>query len=349
MSDTVYTTPQRLLEEAAIEAQDDDYFDVDSEDDDTDEAYNIHDYTQDARRAYNNPNTLMRIGSLRSREHLQESYAISQALDTYRPERVANPLKNEMTARVFAHFVRVTAPTIALFDRRPKGQRSPVSGPPLSFSEQGLWTHAMPMAALHHQGLLHAILAISSLHIARLTHASSTPSYKHYAYALKRIHNAICQPTTKHSVPLLAASLLLAVYELWCAEHVKWSSHLTGAAQLLAEINFAPTYREFRRIKVEETRRMQYHAVGHGLPGSSTPNNDLWNQLVQVPDIDDRLVSVFSGKFVRYDNHGHISGDQPTSRIQPLDIPKFEIQKDLFWWYCRQDMVQSCVSGNSLL
>ena len=148
VSDTVYTTPQRLLEEAAIEAQDDDYFDVDSEDDDTDEACNIHDYTQDSRRAYNNPNTLMRIGSLRSREHLQESYAISQALDTYRPERVANPLKNEMTARVFAHFVRVTAPTIALFDRRPKGQRSPVSGPPLSFSEQGLWTHAMPMAAL---------------------------------------------------------------------------------------------------------------------------------------------------------------------------------------------------------
>ncbi|KAI7558612.1 hypothetical protein KC346_g23000, partial [Hortaea werneckii] len=40
----------------------------------------------------------------------------------------------------------------------------------------------------------------------------------------------------------------------------------------------------------------------------------------------------------------------PTERIPPqLDLAKFEILKDLYWWYCKQDAYQSIISGNSLL
>lgn len=51
---------------------------------------------------------------------------------------------------------------------------------PTPTSQQNLWTYILPLKALNHQGLLHAMLALASLHIARLQRASATPSYKHY-------------------------------------------------------------------------------------------------------------------------------------------------------------------------
>ena len=87
------------------------------------------------------------------------------------------------------------------------------------------------MMALHHQGLLHAMLALASLHIARLQGASVTPSFKHYAYALKRIHHCVGHPQKRHLISTVAASLLLGYYEVITGDQVKWSSHLLGAKQ----------------------------------------------------------------------------------------------------------------------
>jgi len=292
----------------------------------------------------------MRMGRVDLNEMTLGMYDSSGILDTYRPERTANPLKNPMTARVFAHFIRITAPSIATFIRRPKQNRAPAHGNgTIPFSEQGIWTFAMPMASLHHQGLLQAILAVSSFHIARLTGASTTPSYKHYAYALKRIHASLSHPDKRHSVPVLAASLLLAIYELWSADHVKWNSHLAGAAQLLAEIDFRSTYKQFRRLKADQIRQQQQQ-YGH-LHTSQPFEGRLWDEINQVPDADPHLVSILTGRVVDYDEFGHIENEHNTQNpgLASVDIPKFEMQKDLFWWFTKQDVVQCLVSGNPLL
>ena len=60
------------------------------------------------------------------------------------------------------------------------------------------------------------------------------------------------------------------------------------------------------------------------------------------------MVSEFAGKEVRYDSHGQIMTPKNTIP-QPLDLSKFEILKDLYWWYLKQDAYQSIVSGNALL
>ncbi|GAB7346037.1 hypothetical protein MBLNU457_4806t1 [Dothideomycetes sp. NU457] len=343
-------SPDHLLREAATEVQDDDYYDVNSDDE---MAMELDSQTapDEQHKLHRNLGLVMRVGQL----DLNESLGIhtpSNLLDTYRPERTANPLRNAMTARVFAHFIRITAPTIATFVRRPKQNKAPAQGNgTIPFSEQGIWTFAMPMAALHHQGLLQAILAISSFHIARLTGASTTPSYKHYAYALKRIHASLSHPEKRHSVPVLAASLLLAVYELWSADHVKWNSHLAGAGQLLAEIDFRSTYKRFRKLKAEQIallHQQQSHSQTKQRPSFDAR---LWSEISQVPEIDAGLVSVLSGRVVNYDEYGHVESDDSNqaSEPSPLDIPRFEMQKDLFWWFAKQDVVQCLVSGNPLI
>jgi hypothetical protein len=118
--------------------------------------------------------------------------------------------------------------------------------------QQSLWTYTLPLKALSNQGLLHAMLALASLQIAKLQGASLTPSYKHYAYSLKRLSRNLGHPKKRLSVSTLATSMLLAYYEVWTAEHVKWSTHLVGAAQLLTELDFRSLTREARRLKAAQ-------------------------------------------------------------------------------------------------
>lgn len=211
----------------------------------------------------------------------------------------------------------------------------------------------MPMAAMHHQGLLQAMLALSSLHIAKLTGASTTPSIKHYAYALKRTHSSLDHPVKRHSVPVIAASSLLGLYELWCADHVKWNSHLAGARQLVVETDYTGMSKQLRRLKMEHTARQQQQSSFQYQPGDF-PMTSGWSAqdalLDQVYDIDSHVVSMLAGQSVNYEEHGHVIKEHEVNEPpQELDIPRFEILKDLFWLYCKQDVYQSLISGNPLL
>lgn len=201
------------------------------------------------------------------------------------------------------------------------------------------------MKALEHQGLLHAMLALASLHIAKIQGASSTPSFRHYAWALKRVHSCVGKPTTRHQTETLAASLLLGFYEVMAADHIKWNSHLLGAKQLISETDFAGMTRQCRRMKSQTINGRSYdqRAQSYDLPLTDRERADL----DQISDIDERVVSMFAGREVRYDDHGRVlDGHQ---MLQRLDLSGFEMLKDLFWWYCKQDVYQSIVSGNALL
>lgn len=197
------------------------------------------------------------------------------------------------------------------------------------------------------------MLALSSLHIARLQGASITPSYKHYAYSLKRLGRALGHPKQRLSIPTLATALLLAFYEVWTAEHTKWSTHLVGAAQLLTELDFPSLTRETQRLKAAqdaEERRYPRQNPRIILDQDESP------EILQKMDLkpDENLVSTIIGKRVSYDDFGMIVEDngarQDTkTRFSGSDVKSFETLQDLYWWYCRHDMWQSCVSGNPLM
>ncbi|PNS16277.1 hypothetical protein CAC42_6384 [Sphaceloma murrayae] len=353
---TVELDSATILERAAVEYQDDDYFDVQP-----------HEEPEEIMRLTPEPvvkealavDHVVKLGDLRISHGLRSNYGYSEGiLDNYRPEMVANPLKNPATARVFAHFVQVTGMTISAQTRRPLPPGAQRHRKDVPFCEAGIWTHTMPMAALHDQGLLQAILALSSLHIAKLTNASTTPSYKHYAYALKAVHHSVGHAKKRHSAPTLAASILLAVYELWCAEHVKWSSHLAGAGQLLIETDFLGMQKQIRKLKLEKIteRRQGYPNFKRARDQGDFPQHlktkaRQYKDLDQVPDIDSHVVSIMAGRVVNYDDYGQIVSDDTdnTEKHAGLDIPKFEILKDLFWGFAKHDMIGCVISGNPLL
>ncbi|KAF2790459.1 hypothetical protein K505DRAFT_364699 [Melanomma pulvis-pyrius CBS 109.77] len=142
-------------------------------------------------------------------------------LDYYRPQYTANPIKDPYMAHAFAYYVNVTGPSLSPFGLDHDGR---------------CWTVSLPTLGLNNLGLLHSILALSTLQVAHVYGTSATPSMKHYAYSLKRLHRAIGHPKTRLQPSTLAAALLLASYELMVGDYVKWSAHLKGISTLLMEM-----------------------------------------------------------------------------------------------------------------
>jgi hypothetical protein len=344
-------TTADLLDQAAVEYEDDDYFDVQS-----DEEMEIPP-DQTLVKLQENQRDFGMIVALH-REHTSDlsmrrydTFIYAGILDHYRAEWVANPLRNPKTARVFAHFIFATGPTLSIFERRPRNSSAMFSDTPVPNYQQGLWTYILPMMALNHQGLLHAMLALASLHIAKLQGASVTPSYKHYAYALKRIHYCVGNRKKRHLPTTLAATLLLGFYEVMTADHLKWSSHLAGAKQLLVEIDFKGMTREYRRIKAENSAQEHEFEASEYTLQERNPNQT-FKDLSHV--IDESLVSTLIGRKLKYDEFGQIVEDIPAPKFSaeptpPLDTQKYELYQDLFWWYARQDVYQAIISGNRLL
>lgn len=349
------------MHKAAVEFEDDDYYDVDSTDDLDVEKMSAMDVGSN------------RLSLMRSIHHAASSginvrsydtFLYEGFLDHYRPESVASPLKNPRTAGVFAHFIHATGPSLSIFERNPRSSPAIFAGGPVPASQQSLWTYTLPMLALRHQGLLHAMLALASLHIAKIKGGSATPSFKHYAFALKRIHHCVGHPQKRLLIATIAATLLLGFYEILTADHTKWSSHLLGAKQLFTEIDFASMAKEYTKVKAEEAaidsaalaRTTFLGNIGDG--NKDFPRDSMKPVHSDADDrisiIDERIISTIIGQKVSYSDFGRVLGDterkdshHPSSK--PFDVSRFEVLQDLFWWYCKQDAYHSILSGDPLL
>ncbi|KAI9704726.1 MAG: hypothetical protein M1836_006506 [Candelina mexicana] len=346
------------FEEYAAEEESDEYYDVDSDDMEVDQ---------------NNPLALAE----RPREDLELILAVHASTDDgrqravttlvdhtnvlahYRPAMTASPLSDAKTARIFCHFVTVTGPSISMFERHPTNPSIMFTGATVPHSHQSLWTYTLPTMALGNRGLLHAMLALASLHLAKILGGSLGPSMKHYHYSLRRISKALGMPSRRNEITTLAASLLLGYYEVMCAEHNKWSSHLRGATLLIKDIDFAGPTRQLKAQRAQESalrmRRIP-QTTDRFLPdhifsgGQAYPRPELNDDLAT----DERLVSTLMGRRVRYDEHGEVIDysryQKPAkSNLTAKDMDVYEARRDLYWWYCKHDLYSSMISGNRLL
>jgi hypothetical protein len=334
-----------ILAQAAVETQDDDYYDVEPDEEMETETSLLSSIDRERQQTLH---TILQMNNISIHDlHTRryDTFIYDGILTDYKPEAVASPLRNPATARVFAHFISVTGPSLSIYERHPLNTSVLFTPGEIPFSQQGLWTYTMPMAALHHQGLLHAMLALASLHIARLQNESPTPSMKHYSWSLKRIHSCVSNVKKRYKLTTIAATMLLGFYEIMTAEHTKWNMHLTGSKQLFLETDFVTMSRQFRKLKMERLFRAQR---GEDFNNTSPPLRARDEILDQISDVDDRIVSEFAGKAVRYDDHGQIVTQN--KKLPPdLDLGRFEILRDLYWWYLKQDAYQSIISGNPLL
>lgn len=282
----------------------------------------------------------------------------ANVLSSYRPTYAASPLRDPLTALVFCHFITATAPTISASERRTVNSAAMFSGLPTPKSQQALWTYTMPMLALHHQGLLHAMLALASLHIAKLQRGSPTPSLKHYHFALRKVAKSLGNPTKRNLVATLGATLLLGFYEVTTAEHNKWNSHLAGAKQLIMGIDFVGMANRIRAHKAQAKaykQKLPFNPYSNDFAQPYSQQYQNYDDSANSEELDENLISVFMGWQISYNEYGQImdGNEHPTtSSNKPVtqnEIDDFNAKVDLFWWYAKQDMIQSIVSGNRLL
>ena len=295
---------------------------------------------QDALYKMHNEKNWKLFSDLHSREHSDieprgyRTFIHEGMLNTYDAENYASPLKNTHTARVFLHFLSATSLSISIFERQPNDLSEVLDS--AGWNAQGLWTSTLPLMALNHQGLLHAMLALSSLHIAKLQNGPTSPAMKHYTYSIKRIHNSVGKRNKRHLTTTLAATLLLAFYEVMTADHSKWCWHLRGASLLIKETDFR---RMAYRYKVQEA---EMQAQEDYLTYGDTRTNRRGSTSPLI--VDNGLLNRIVGKDIHWrppSNGAHAE--------EQFDAEKFQIYQALFWWYARQDTYQSIISGNRLL
>jgi hypothetical protein len=109
-----HLSPTQVLDEAAVEEVDDDYWDVQSDEEMLD---GVDENDNDAMILNRDFSLIRRIHFENSSElaiRRYDAFIYEGMLSQYRPEQVANPLKNPRTARVFAHFIHVTGPVFLL-------------------------------------------------------------------------------------------------------------------------------------------------------------------------------------------------------------------------------------------
>jgi hypothetical protein len=326
-----------------MEDESEDYYDVDSDDEMGD---------QSQAEGFNQLSLIMTSANRDERQLRSFTTYLNEpnVLASYRPTLGSSPLNNPKTARIFAHFIHSTGPSLSIFERHPTDS-SIVLGASIPAAQQGLWVYTLALKALEHPALLQAILAVSSLHIAYLQGVPTTVSLKHYHYALKRVGTAVGLPLRRKQVGTLAATLLLGYYEVISADHSKWNNHVAGSGHLIREIDFARTTRDLRahRRRTNERQQSDWSNTWWGMPDYVSEDDPFAEK---EGNVNEDLIGAIIGRAVNYDHFGGIdegTTTPPKRHFTRKDIEVFRIQCDLYWWYAKQDALQSFIGGNKLL
>lgn len=81
--------------------------------------------------------------SLRTYHSFIDGYG-PDVLANYQPSARSSPLNDSMAARIFCHFINVTAPCISMFERHPANPSLIFQGRPVPKSQQHIWTCKSP-------------------------------------------------------------------------------------------------------------------------------------------------------------------------------------------------------------
>ncbi|KAI0542986.1 hypothetical protein GGR58DRAFT_496452 [Xylaria digitata] len=269
-------------------------------------------------------------------------------LATYDPSPINSPLTDKHIAAVFWHFINVTGPSMSLYERHPLDPSNIFQGQIPKTKQHG-WTYAFPVMSFSHPALLQAMLALGSLQIAKLQKVPPTASLKHYHLALRRIAKNVTRPARRTQTANLAATLILAFYEVWNSDHDKWCSHLLGARWIIKEIPLSEMTRAIMAIKMQkrqaEMEQSQFRTFGDY---PSTEDSGFLYKDWDLMDVS--LLSTIMGHEVSCDDLGMLPEDlsshpRPKYIYTNKDIERYEQLSDLFWWSCKMDVYQSILGG----
>ena len=254
-----------------------------------------------------------------------------------------SPLRDERNEQIFCHFVEITSNTMSIYERH---HFSPIAAP-----ARTLWNFTIPALALGHAALAHAMLALGALHLAKLNNTSENLAIKHFTYAVRRVGKLLGLPQRRHETTTLATVMLLGYYEVVAGDHSRWNLHLSGAARLVLEHDFAGLIRTTRRMRAGAKARLSQWTAQFAL------TDENYARVAGIPltllddadwEVDSAFISRLIGVQVDYDHQfqPNFSLRATKSSLSEKDVEELKTQMSLRWWYCKQDIFQSMVSGD---
>ncbi|CAM1511415.1 Fc.00g089280.m01.CDS01 [Cosmosporella sp. VM-42] len=277
------------------------------------------------------------------------TFAQCDVLSEYTASAQIRELRDPQILAIFMHFIKVTGPSMSLYERHPfdHGEDDQFIGPNHKEADN-LWSYTFPLISFNHPALLHAMLALASLQIAKLQRVPATAAMRHYHLAIRRIAKNVRAPLRRTQPPTLAATLLLAYFEVWSSDHTKWCNHLFGARILFREIPLKEMTRQCLLAKLRKQKEKdaeEQDQINSFFPGFVT------NGRSQLMELDYGLLSTIAGQQVIPEQYG-LGDDQPfnlaTNYTTDRDIEQYENLRDLYWWYCKMDVYQSILGGTKL-
>lgn len=300
----------------------------------------------------------MRDTSMGTFNEFAGSYAVSE----YMSAPGLSELKDSAKRDIFEHFMRVTGPSMSLYERHPFDESEQQVTDSIPGSGTNIWScellcetiesihiltlapaDTFPVMAFQHSGLLNAILASASLQMATVQGTPATAAMKHYSIALRRIAKCVRIPAKRRHPATLAATLLLGYYEVWNGDHNTWCNHLYGARILIDEMQLRDMSKRCLPRKVWKDRQIILKKMGL-YESSAIPKDP--NQL------DFNFLSTLSGYHMHAADYG-LTEDQilnaPKSGTTDRDLRDYDDVRDLVWWYCKMDVYQGILGGTPLL
>jgi len=237
---------------------------------------------------------------------------------------------------------------MSLYERHPFDPAPMFQGRPVPKQRQHIWTYTFPIMAFNHPALMQAILAIGSLQMAKLQGMPPTAPMKHYHLSLRRVAKNYQSPRKRTQPATLAATLLLGFYEVWNSDHDKWCKHMWGGSAIIKEIPYLQMTRDMialKRLRREQAlRNHQCNDVCFAMH---------YEQLADPEEVDTDFVYRLTGQVADWGTGpGYVLGDdhrQRASRLTERDVENYEQLRDLYWWYCKMDVIQSFLGGTKPL
>lgn len=201
--------------------------------------------------------------------------------------------------------------------------------------------------AFQHPGLLQAILALGSLQMAELSGDGNAASMLHYGRSIRSLGKNY-QSVNKRAQPAtLAATLLLAFYEVWNSNHDTWCTHMIGARQIISE---TPLRQMSRQVwAVHRQRYQQWAQVQAQDPFAAFMSQDD-RPSHELAEVDLNLVKNLTGRSVLFlEGVDPMSLHSKTRHCTERDLDNYEHLADLYWWFCKMDVYQAFLGGSKLL
>lgn len=130
---------------APVDMESDDPFDVTDDDYESDDSFLVRQAPADSCTMDDELGVMVAFQADQVKQDLSLRSITSfidrpNMLSTYIPSHRSSPLNNSMTARIFSHFIHVTAASISMYERHPANPSLIFEGVPVPRSQQSLWT-----------------------------------------------------------------------------------------------------------------------------------------------------------------------------------------------------------------